>query len=53
MIVSSVFSLSGTIQETSAAIASSTVVVGARLGKLPLVPCIAIGCLVFGILVGA
>ncbi len=53
MTLSSVFSLSGTIQETLAAIAAAAIVITASLRKLPLVLCIAMGCIVFGTLTGA
>ncbi len=53
MTINSIVGMSGTMQETGAALASSAIVVVASLKKLPLVLCIAIGCLVFGMLAGA
>lgn len=53
MTISSIFSLSGTMQETVAALLTSVIVVAASLKKLPLVLCIAIACLLFGMLAGS
>ncbi|NEQ20974.1 MAG: branched-chain amino acid transporter [Microcoleus sp. SIO2G3] len=53
MTISSINNLSGTTQETLAALVASVVVIAASLKKLPLVLCIAIGCIVFGILIGS
>jgi len=53
MTISSINSLSGTTQETLAALVASVVVIAASLKKLPLVLCIAIGCIVFGMLIGS
>jgi branched-subunit amino acid transport protein AzlD len=53
MTISSINSLSGTSQETLAALVASVVVIAASLKKLPLVLCIAIGCIVFGMLIGS
>lgn len=50
MAISSIFSVSGTMQETVATLVTSVIVVAATVKKLPLVLCIAIACLVFGIL---
>lgn len=53
MTISSISSLSVTRQETVAALVASAIVVAASLKKLPLILCIAIACLVFGILSGS
>ena len=53
MAISSISSLSGTMQETVAALATSMIVIAATVKKLPLVLCIAIACLLFGILAGS
>jgi branched-subunit amino acid transport protein AzlD len=53
MTISSINSLSGTSQEALAALVASVVVIAASLKKLPLVLCIAIGCIVFGMLIGS
>lgn len=50
MTISSLSSLSGTMQETVAAVSTSVIVVAASLKKLPLVVCIAAACLVYGML---
>lgn len=52
MTITSLSSLSGTIQEMLAAIASSAIVITASMRKVPLVLCVAIGCIVFGTLAG-
>jgi branched-subunit amino acid transport protein AzlD len=51
MTVGSISSFDNTSRELVAAIAASGAVVLASLKKLPLVVCIAIGCVVFGALV--
>ncbi|MBE9178997.1 AzlD domain-containing protein [Oculatella sp. LEGE 06141] len=48
MAVGSAFNLSDTGQQTLAAIAASSAVVVANFKELPLIVCIAIGCVVFG-----
>lgn len=53
MTISSILSFSGTMQETVAAFFTSVIVVAASLKKLPLVVCIAIACLVYGMIVGS
>ncbi len=53
MTISSISRLSGTMQETVAALATSMIVIAATVKKLPLVLCIAIACLLFGILAGS
>ena len=50
MAISSISSLSGTMQETVAAIFTSMIVVAASLKNLPLVVCIAAACLVYGVI---
>lgn len=50
MAISSISSLSGTMQEIVAAVLTSVIVVAASVKKLPLVVCIAAACLVYGML---
>jgi branched-subunit amino acid transport protein AzlD len=50
MAVGSVANLNSTPQEIIGAIAASLVVIGASFKKLPLVACIAIGCVMFGLI---
>ena len=50
MAISSISSLSKTRQETLAALLTSVIVIAASLKKLPLVLCIAIACLVYGMM---
>lgn len=52
MAVSSISNLTGTLPESVGALAASLAVILANLKNLPLVVCIAIGCVVFGLLSG-